>query len=100
MSKLYKNVYDGEEDGDFVMDPDGDVLVFCSEPSDASLLVEHLNEPMYGGGYTIEDPDEEDEDGEEEPLFTLLDPDGDDIFYHESRAVLETLISHLNRASQ
>lgn len=100
MSKLYKSVYDGEEDGDFVMDPDGDVLVFCSEPSDASLLVEHLNEPMYGGGYTIEDPDEEDEDSEEEPLFTLLDPDGDDIFYHESRAVLETLISHLNRASQ
>lgn len=97
MSKLYKSVYDGEEDGDFVMDPDGDVLVFCSEPSDASLLVEHLNEPMYGGGYTIEDPDEEEEDSEEAPLFTLLDPDGDDIFYHESRAVLETLISHLNR---
>ncbi len=97
MSKLYKSVYDGEEDGDFVFDPDGDVLVFCSEPSDASLLVEHLNEPLYGGGYTIEDPEEGDEEGDEEPLFTLLDPEGDDIFYHESRAVLETLISHLNR---
>lgn len=95
MSKLYKSVYDGEEDGDFVMDPDGDVLVFCSEPSDASLLVEHLNEPMYGGGYTIEDPEED--DSEEEPLYALLDPDGDDIYYHESRGALETLISHLNR---
>lgn len=98
MSQLYKSVYDGEEDGDFVLDPDGDVLVFCSEPSDASLLVEHLNQPMYGGGYTIEDPEEDEEDeGGEEPLYVLLDPEGDDIYYHESRAVLETLISHLNR---
>lgn len=97
MTKLYKSVYDGEEDGDFVVDPDGDVLVFCSEPSDASLLVEHLNEPLYGGGYTIEDPEDDEDEGDEEPLFTLLDPEGDDIFYHESRAVLETLISHLNR---
>lgn len=96
MSKKYTYEYSGDDDtGYFIMDPDGESIATVLDGGDVDLLVEHLNEPMYGGGYTIEDPEESDDEGEQ--LYALLDPDGDDILYDESRSVLEGLVSHLNR---
>jgi hypothetical protein len=88
MHKEYS--YDSNEEGSFdVTDPNGDTILTDIEEEDVVInLVEHLNEPR--GGYY---PTEKDEGGE----YDVLDREDICMITLHSEAVVESLLSHLNR---
>lgn len=65
-------------------------VITFSDPADAQVVLEHLNRRPPIAGYSIE-----------EPLvvgsYSLVDPAGEWVVQHKSRAALERLLEHLNR---
>lgn len=100
----YKVAHNRAENGDDVFevqDAEGQVLITLTEPNLADELVEHLESPQ-DGEYGIVDLSGSDDpfhasgdpDG---PFYDLIDPSETTIASSTSLAVLEDLLTHLNR---